>query len=71
MRTDYFKCKVKIDDNQETPIGEVYLLHLPKIGEHMHINVNKKVSNCVINDIWHFCGDDKVGHRIIIYVNEI
>ncbi|RKN86760.1 hypothetical protein [Paenibacillus ginsengarvi] len=66
---EYFECELRINNTDETLVTNVWLRILPRIGEHISTKSDGKTHRLKVTDIWHFAGDRKTGHRIIIYVN--
>lgn len=70
---EYFTCELRLGGTKETFVKEVYLRTLPRVGEHIQtvLKHDNKPHNFLIQDIWHFAGDQMTAHKVVIYVSHI
>lgn len=71
---DYFECELRMEDaDKEIFVTKIWLRLLPRVGENIqtvfpHDNL---IRNLVVKNVWHLAGDNKVGHRVMIYAEQI
>lgn len=62
--------EVRLDNEEETRLGSIFLHTLPGIGEKLAISHDDEYKNFTVTDIWHWVGDKKVTQTIVIFVSK-
>ncbi|RYI30517.1 hypothetical protein EVU96_08875 [Bacillus infantis] len=66
---EYFECELRLNSG-ETHVTNIWLRLLPRTGEYIATKLNHdgNVHEFIVKEIWHWAGDDKTAHKVVIYV---